>query len=213
MNVFFFSETPIKILDCRVNPQWNSLPTYSSNSPSSTSTLLGMCSIHGTKSTTAASAISRPTSTRNGSNNQPHQSTSGLPPSFSDYASSSIPPPPPPPPHPTLPTNLPILQPTLRRREDGDDTLLERNIVYDRLMSGQETEEGDVPPTYGEALAIDGAQAGQEGSRRGSRSTTPVGGRSRGNSPIRNPLGMVGRRSEGRESRGGRSRSRLRQEV
>jgi hypothetical protein len=31
--------------------------------------------------------------------------------------------------------------------------LLERNIVFDRLMSGQETETGEVPPTYGEAVA------------------------------------------------------------
>jgi hypothetical protein len=34
-----------------------------------------------------------------------------------------------------------------------DDTLLERNIVYDRLMSGQETETGELPPSYGEAVA------------------------------------------------------------
>ena len=61
-----------------------------------------------------------------------------------------------------------------RRREEGDDTLLERNIVYDRLMSGQETEEGDVPPSY-QAAALAGAVEGISGglgsgsnSRRGS---------------------------------------------
>lgn len=26
--------------------------------------------------------------------------------------------------------------------------------MYDRLMSGQETETGEVPPTYGEAVAV-----------------------------------------------------------
>ena len=35
---------------------------------------------------------------------------------------------------------------------DSADTLLERNIVYDRLMSGQELETGEMPPTYGEAI-------------------------------------------------------------
>ena len=49
---------------------------------------------------------------------------------------------------------------TVRERQPAggdEDTLLERNIVYDRLMSGQETETGEVPPTYGEAVAhVDG---------------------------------------------------------
>lgn len=40
----------------------------------------------------------------------------------------------------------------LDARGDHEDTLLERNIVYDRLMSGQETETGEHPPSYGEAL-------------------------------------------------------------
>lgn len=36
---------------------------------------------------------------------------------------------------------------------EHDDTLLERNIVYDRLISGQEAETGEEPPTYKEAVA------------------------------------------------------------
>lgn len=36
---------------------------------------------------------------------------------------------------------------------EHNDTLLERNIVYDRLISGQEAETGEEPPTYKEAVA------------------------------------------------------------
>jgi hypothetical protein len=91
----------------------------------------------------------------------------------------------------------------VRRREDGDDTLLERNIVYDRLMSGQETEEGDIPPSYGEALAGIPDRMQRTGSGEGRRrSVTPQ----RGQSPM-----TFGRTGEG--DVGGRSRSRLRQEV
>lgn len=135
-----------------------------------------MCSIHGTKST--AASTSRPTSTRNGSLTNSVPGPSG--------PSSTI-------------TEVP------RRREDGDDTLLERNIVYDRLMSGQETEEGDIPPSYGEALAgvPDRIQRGGSGEGR-RRSVTPSAGQ-RGQSPMRFRAG------DG--DVGGRSRSRLRQEV
>ena len=75
-----------------------------------------------------------------------------------------------------------------------EDTLLERNIVYDRLMSGQATETGETPPSYGEAVAI--AARAKSASRMGR-----------------------GLRDEGEEERergeesGSRSRSRLRQSV
>ena len=83
---------------------------------------------------------------------------------------------------------------TPRRRDEGDDTLLERNIVYDRLMSGQQTEEGEVPPSYeaaalataaegiagsrsrqGSAIGLDGAAAGGSGRRADSPGATPRG--------------------------------------
>jgi hypothetical protein len=47
------------------------------------------------------------------------------------------------------------------------DTLLERNIVFDRLVSGQETETGEVPPSYGEAVAVPVAVEGRSRSRGG----------------------------------------------
>ena len=78
------------------------------------------------------------------------------------------------------------------RRGDHEDTLLERNIVYDRLMTGQETETGELPPTYGEALA--------SAERAGSATRM---GRSRSDQ-------LEEGEREGRESR---SRSRLRQSV
>lgn len=62
--------------------------------------------------------------------------------------------------------------------------------MFDRLMSGQETEAGDVPPTYGEVLA--------EGTGEGRRASASPG------------IGRV--RGERGESQS-RSRSRLRQEV
>ena len=186
------SETPIKILDCRVNPQWNSLPTYSSFNPSSTAVLTGLCSIHGTKhkaatatgpgsnlsaAATAGSHISRPGSAVNLSG---HPSATGLadmnglplPPGFTagiasaPGSSSGL--------HALAQANGSATPVHVRRREEGEDTLLGRNIVYDRLMSGQETEEGDIPPSYeaaAQATAAEGMGGGvgsASASRRGS---------------------------------------------
>lgn len=157
-----------------------------------------MCSIHGTKHT-AASASSRPSApTRNGSGGSPYPGAGtsridGLP----------------------APHTNGTAGPSGQRREEGDDTLLERNIVFDRLMSGQETEAGDVPPSYGEALAAPaggGAERGRdrrEGSGSTSRSATPTGaGAGSGGR-----LGRVMDDSGTGEYGGSRSRSRLRQEV
>jgi hypothetical protein len=63
---------------------------------------------------------------------------------------------------------------TVRERQTPggeEDTLLERNIVYDRLMSGQETEMGEVPPTYGQAVG--------DAIRSASRSASRARGRGR----------------------------------
>ncbi len=78
-------------------------------------------------------------------------------------------------------------------RGEGEDSLLERNIIYNRLMSGQVTETGEVPPSYGEAVAS--AVRARSASRPGR------GGQD----------GREGR--EGREESGSRSRSRLRQSI
>lgn len=168
------SETPIKILDCRVNPQWNSLPTYSIVNRTSNATG-GICTIHGGK----PALLDRPGRTTDVA------SASGLPSVVSNLierdrdGSSS----------------------RSRDRRDRDpgpphheeDTLLERNIVYDRLMSGQETETGEVPPTYGEAVA--------SAARARSASRGPGIGRGRAGSPATTVAMREGSQS--------RSRSRL----
>ncbi|KAK6908782.1 cyclin binding protein [Kwoniella mangroviensis CBS 8886] len=139
-------ETPIKILDCRVNPQWNSLPTYSVLNRGVMSTP-GVCSIHGTKSTNV------PTTSTNTSNNASLRNDNTI-------STSS-----------TIVQSDPHAHAAHRRGtvdqvgapsgENGEDTLLERNIVYDRLMSGQQTETGEVPPSYGEATAGESSTRGR----------------------------------------------------
>ncbi|WVQ96129.1 hypothetical protein IAU59_003231 [Kwoniella sp. CBS 9459] len=209
-------ETPIKILDCRVNPQWNSLPTYSVVSRN-ISSIPGICSVHGSK-TGASSNQSRSGVPVQDSHIASSSTMGGLvggdaPPSFGqdshagpsrrgtvdastsanggfdlgpvhihphhNSVSSST--------NPVQPVSTP---PAAAMQESGQDTLLDRNIVYDRLMSGQVTETGEVPPSYGEALA-----AAEEAR---SRSVSRV-------RDMEEPV-MMGR---GR-SDGGRSRSRLR---
>ncbi|EJT51081.1 cyclin binding protein [Trichosporon asahii var. asahii CBS 2479] len=152
-------ETPVKILDCRVNTQYNMLPSYEragSDTPS-----MG-CPIHG-----------RPPPTRLGGSNligaasvgAQHAITAGL-------------------------KNVHITHEVPQREPHGsheghEDTLLERNIVYDRLMSGQETEEGREPPSYGEAVA-NAIRSARSASRAASRATSPVGSRAASRAPSRN---------------------------
>lgn len=198
-----------------MNPRWNSLPTYSTYNPSSTAVLTGLCSIHGTKHRAATatgpgsstngtvgvgSHISRPGSAINLSG---HPSAVGmadmnglpLPPGLggADTGISSV---------PGSSSGLYALGQAggsahgPMRRPEGDDTLLERNIVYDRLMSGQETEEGEMPPTY-EAAASATAAVGSSGglgsgsaSRRGSAvALAPEHGGRRDASPGVTPRG------------------------
>ncbi|ODN78575.1 hypothetical protein L202_04183 [Cryptococcus amylolentus CBS 6039] len=144
-------ETPIKILDCRVNPSYNSLPTYSVTQRNFVSTP-GICSVHNTKS---APPVPIGMSRHSSSNHAGEAHVAGTPPTTLSSLPEEQP-------HGHL---LPHLS-SHRRTEvepvgsapttpgvDGEDTLLERNIVYDRLMSGQVTETGEVPPTYVEAMA------------------------------------------------------------
>ncbi|WVF68589.1 hypothetical protein IAT40_003358 [Kwoniella sp. CBS 6097] len=183
-------ETPIKILDCRVNPQWNSLPTYSVVSRN-ISSVPGICSVHGSKpgASNNQSRSGVPVQDSHISSSSTMGAVIGnvrglaidTPPSFSGGGDSS---------HagPSRRGTVDIGSPS--GGESGHDTLLDRNIVYDRLMSGQVTETGEVPPSYGEALAA--AEAAR------SRSVSRV-------RDMDEPIMMGRGRSEG-----GRSRSRLR---
>lgn len=149
-------ETPIKILDCRVNSAWNSLPTYSSAHPAGSLAPTNVCSIHNNPRKQIALAPSAASSSQPyipGSSTRPTDSrVSGL---------------------------VPLS--TVRERQPAggeEDTLLERNIVYDRLMSGQETETGEVPPTYGEAVAHAVSRAGRSVSRARENDVVEVSSRS-----------------------------------
>ncbi|WWC73545.1 uncharacterized protein I206_107517 [Kwoniella pini CBS 10737] len=124
-------ETPIKILDCRVNSQWNSLPTYSVFSRGIMSTP-GVCSVHGTKNSGNISNSTRETNNLISTSSSTHQNNQ------INENSNNI--------------NRRNEQQGGNVIENGEDSLLERNIVYDRLMSGQQTETGEVPPSYGEAI-------------------------------------------------------------
>ena len=178
------SETPIKLLDCRVNPQINSLPTYTSSHPTSTVTA-GTCSFH--------SSQARQTTPIASARQVDDPLVSSAPGSGSRFERG---------------------EPTRGRSRDtsapahgtDEDTLLERNIVYDRLMSGQETETGELPPSYGEAVANAIRSASRSQSRSHSRHGSVVDLSAAG---VREVSGGRGREREGRE-RQGRSRSRLR---
>ncbi|WWC65955.1 uncharacterized protein I303_108577 [Kwoniella dejecticola CBS 10117] len=188
-------ETPIKILDCRVNPQWNSLPTYSVLSRG-IMTSPGVCSVHGTKSTSNTTNATRETNNlissssstaiphaegsshirrRGGCDPHPHphgSSSNMVGGSGSGNANGNV--------------------------ETGEDTLLERNIVYDRLMSGQQTETGEVPPSYGEALA-----AAAENPRGRTRFNPNHNGHGDGNGNIANGVTSKSTRDFGSGSRPG----------
>ncbi|WVQ79308.1 hypothetical protein IAT38_001405 [Cryptococcus sp. DSM 104549] len=220
-------ETPIKILDCRVNPQWNSLPTYTALQRNFAA-VPGICSIHSGKSTAplgTARPIVMPLTEGGTISSTPPAMAAALPdvgagaggPSVSGSGAGShagtsghshphsgsgsgIHIPHPHRSHRPSTAELPAPTPSTSTAaasaatENGEDTLLERNIVYDRLMSGQLTETGEVPPTYGEAMA-DAART-----RSVSRVREIVGAEA--------GSGVRGRGDSG--SRGSRSRSRLR---
>ncbi|WOO77581.1 Arrestin-related trafficking adapter 3 [Vanrija pseudolonga] len=152
-------ETPIKILDCRVNTQFNSLPSYDRTFFEQGAVGRG-CSMHAK----LASAPLAPRAVPIGNDKTPRAPSSSLPqdlPSPNLAATSGHTP------H--------------GKHEDHEDTLLERNIVYDRLMSGQETEAGEEPPTYGQAVA-NAIRSARSASRAASRNPS----RSASRAPSRN---------------------------
>jgi arrestin-related trafficking adapter 3/6 len=147
-------ETPLHLLDCRVNTQFNTLPTYSSSSPATVS-VSTQCSVHGGRHIGNDSRIG--TSAGGAGLSAPVRPASTIPAVAALVAS--------------LPTTERRGSEVSPARPDEGDTLLERNIVYDRLVSGQESEAGESPPNYVEALSA------RHGSR--SRSRQPSGSRSR----------------------------------
>lgn len=185
-----FSETPIKILDCRVSSQLNSLPTYALINPLNPSGSPSVCSVHGdrpmapllARTTASTSGTYDPLAIAMGGTTR----TAGFP-SFGDAERGR-----PPLRQRHTPESVPLVPTHPNARHSGqenEDTLLERNIVYDRLISGQETEMGELPPTYGEAV------------RTGSRSQSRAG-----RSPRQSVVGV----DEVDSRSGSRSQSRLR---
>lgn len=155
------SETPIKILDCRVNTAWNSLPSYSTSHPGCSLNPASVCAIHNNPRHQIALAPSPSMSAAAAMN------AAGIPPATASSSSNRTAAPP-----DSRVAGLPPLDFSSRGDRDRraalngneEDTLLERNIVFDRLMSGQETETGEVPPSYGEAVAHAVSRASGSGS-------------------------------------------------
>ncbi|WWD20206.1 hypothetical protein CI109_104682 [Kwoniella shandongensis] len=185
-------ETPIKILDCRVNPQWNSLPTYTATQRN-VNAVPGVCSIHSGKANAPIGSQSRPSIVALPTPNEAPPITNAFvaptghilgladaagpirPPHLNHSSSRDR----------RGTSDVPIGTPGQSTGEGGEDTLLERNIVYDRLMSGQLTETGEVPPSYGEVMA-DSARTTRSVSRvRDMERTSSGGGRSRDGSDSR----------------------------
>lgn len=150
-----------------MNPQLNSLPTYTPHLPGSKAAAPGICSIHSSKHFTPLTSA-RPSAQANdpllvGSSNTA-SSSRAINQDNGDSARRGRR-------GMSTPNGHPGVEGEDRReRVEHEDTLLERNIVYDRLMSGQETETGEVPPTYGEAVA----NAIRSASRSASRARPPV---------------------------------------
>lgn len=73
--------------------------------------------------------------------------------------------------------------------EGENDSLLERNLVFDRLVSGQESEMGEAPPTYDEALKRRSTSRSRSTATARSRSRLGIPGndtaRERAGSPLR----------------------------
>lgn len=202
-----YSETPVKLLNCRVSSKWNSLPTYAAVNPGSTGQASGGCSLHGHTGPPITGAPSRSAFLPPQESITPPIRTSGLPPFVSTSRENSYS-------RERNPyeiggerraSDLPPIVPSTTNGlgasgAEHEDTLLERNIVFDRLMSGQETETGEIPPSYGEAVA----SAIRSASRSQSRVRT---GRSRLGSEVTGPGGVEMREERGSST--GRSRSRV----
>ncbi|GMK53679.1 hypothetical protein CspeluHIS016_0102650 [Cutaneotrichosporon spelunceum] len=168
-------ETPLKILDCRVNAQYNSLPRYDRLDIEPSPIGKG-CSVHGRaaepQKQTGSALIGVGTSVLHSLAHPSQLYHPGSHPSTPGHLTPRT--------HtaPQSGTHTPLspgamTPPALHGSHapghpEHEDSLLERNIVYDRLISGQETEMGEEPPTYKEAVA---------NAIRSARTFSPVGSR------------------------------------
>lgn len=130
-------ETPLHLLNCRVNTQLNTLPTYAPSFPiSGQQVSLGTCRLHRNHSGNLLTA------------NEPshpapifqNTTISGL----SAFRIGT--------PSPNPASNILRVSGTVD--EERPDSLLNRNIVFDRLVSGQESEAGETPPPYEKVLQV-----------------------------------------------------------
>ncbi|KAF8070739.1 hypothetical protein FPV67DRAFT_1041012 [Lyophyllum atratum] len=122
-------QTPIHILSCRCNPEWSSLPRYS-ESFEDTSTVVPRCPCDVRRAEEARiRSIMRPSALERMTSRQ----------SADSFASAAE----------TSPVS-PGMMPSLR----SDDSLYSRSNQYERLISGQESEMGEAPPTYTACLGL-----------------------------------------------------------
>lgn len=165
-------ETPIKILDCRVNTAYNSLPSYD-RLGSDQNPLHAGCSVHAKH---GGSSILKHNPLINSALSHTVMSTLAH---TSQIVHKQ---------HEEHPPHGP-------GHKEHDDTLLERNIVYDRLISGQETETGEEPPTYKEAVAHSIRSASRAASRSHSRAHSRVASPSASHAPSRSQSRAPSRRA------------------
>ncbi|KAJ9119687.1 hypothetical protein QFC22_003397 [Naganishia vaughanmartiniae] len=143
-------ETPLHLLDCRSNSQWNSLPTYLPDSLPTAANTAVHCRIHNGRGAIGqvplelspglinSTTVTRATSNTRGARYSPSPAPGGTTRSLSAVRTAS--------------DRGSSLGGDHSETVEVPDTLLERNIVFDRLVSGQETEAGEAPPTYDEVL-------------------------------------------------------------
>ncbi|PPQ87441.1 hypothetical protein CVT25_008177 [Psilocybe cyanescens] len=124
-------QTPVLILSCRCNPEWTSLPRYDAVFDDSQA-ITPNCPCQVARSKAQAEATSRAMSSMSSALERvtSRQSSDS---SGASAAETS----------PVFPSTMLSL-----RHMNHHDTLLRSNSLYERLMSGQETESGEAPPAY-----------------------------------------------------------------
>ncbi|TRM69068.1 hypothetical protein BD626DRAFT_391817 [Schizophyllum amplum] len=119
-------QSPVQVLSCRCNPEWTALPRYSET-------------FQGAQEDSAPDGCPcEEHELHHGPKLVLERVASKL---SSDSASSLVSA------VDSQPINLAVM-PSLRTRQI--DALMERNVRFERLVSGMETESGDAPPAYGE---------------------------------------------------------------
>ncbi|GHJ86661.1 hypothetical protein NliqN6_3063 [Naganishia liquefaciens] len=170
-------ETPLHLLDCRSNSQWNSLPTYAPDSVPPAAATAIHCRIHSngrggpgqvplelSAGLINSTTVTRATSHHRGQRYSPSPAPGATARSLSAVRSTS--------------DRGSVAGGDHHDMVEVPDTLLERNIVFDRLISGQETEAGEEPPAYDDVLQSEAGYEIREARSR-SRSARPEAARSR----------------------------------